>query len=323
LLTKVFITVDVECGEYSPDYEGAVWGRIGNFQCKEYGLSLILDLLKQVNLKAVFFLEALSSFRHGISNLKKISDRILSEGHEIQLHLHPSLRHPVRQPDAEIHLGKYPLNEQVALIETGIDVLKKCGVEKISAFRAGGFGMSMDTFHALEKCGLLYDSSYNLCYLNSSCQLGHIKPIHNDVFLYKNILEFPVTCFRNPLSKKIPFRHLQITASSYGEIKKTLLLASNEKMKTVNILLHSFEFIKFLDKERTVGKPNYIIIKRFTDLLEFLSSKMELFDVVGFNDLSDVSIASMKQLKAQTDFIPELPLHMKIGRQIEQIMARI
>lgn len=320
--TKVFITIDVECGEFCPNYEGCVWGRLGNFPGEEYGLPLILKFLKQANLKAVFFVEALSSFRHGILNLKTIVERILSEGHEIQLHIHPSLRHPVRKHDTEIHMGKYPLNKQIDFIKRGVDVLDKCGVEKISAFRAGGFGASNNTLVALEKCGFVYDSSYNLNYLNSSCQIKLTGSTRNDVFQYGNILEFPVTCFRNPLSSKTPFRHLQITASSAQETKETLLMAHEKKMRSVTILLHSFEFMRFYNKERTVGKPIDINIKRFAKLLKFLSANRELFYVSGYNDLSGAYINSIKTIKDQSDFVPELPLSMKIGRQIEQLITR-
>ena len=289
---------------------------------EEYGLPLILDLLKQENIKAVFFVEALSSFRHGILNLKSIAERILSDGHEIQLHLHPSLRHPIRKPDTEIHIGKYPLNKQIDFIKRGVSVLERCGVEDISAFRAGGFGVSNATLVALEQCGFVCDSSYNLNYLDSSCRLKLPGSPRNDVFQYGNIVEFPVTCFRNPLSAKIPFRHLQITASSYQETTETLLMAHQNKTKSVTLLLHSFEFIKFFNKERTVGKPITINIKRFAKLLKFLSSKRDLFDVSGFNNLSSTYINSIKILKDQSDFIPKLPLSLKIGRQIEQLITR-
>lgn len=319
---KVFITIDVECGEFSPDYEGCVWGRLGNMPAKEFGLPLILDLLKQENLKAVFFVEALSSFRHGFYSLKTIIQRILSEGHEIQLHIHPSLRHLTRKPDAEIHLGKYPLSKQIELIKSGLDVVEKCGGKKITAFRAGGFGINKDTFHALGKCGFLYDSSYNLNYLNSSCLIKLAGPPHNDVFQYENILEFPVTCFRNPFSSKVPFRHLQITASSYQEIKKALLIAHEKKMKSVTILLHSFEFIKFFDKERTLGKPNNINIKRFGRLLKFLAVNRNLFEVSGFNDLSITYLNNVKRLQQKVDYIPKIPVFMKMHRQLEQLITR-
>ena len=99
-------------------------------------------------------------------------------------------------------------------------------------------------------------------------------------------------------------------------------MAHEEKMRTVTILLHSFEFIKFFNKERTVGKPINIIIKRFAKLLEFLSSKRDLFDVSGYNDLSTTYINRLKTLKDRSDFVPKLPLFMKIGRQIEQLITR-
>jgi len=320
--TKVFITIDVECGEFSPDYEGCIWGRLGNLPGEEYGVPLILDLLNQTSIKAVFFVEALSSFRHGIANLKSIVERILSDGHEIQLHIHPSLRHPKRKPETEIHIGRYSLSKQIDFVNKGVEILETCGVGNISAFRAGGFGANNDTLVALERCGFSYDSSYNLNYINSSCRIGLNRLLRNDAFPYGNIVEFPVTCFRNPLSSKIPFRHLQITAASAQETKKALLLAHEEEMRAVTILLHSFEFISYFNKERTVGKPTNINIRRFAKLLDFLSSNAEMFDVSSYNDLSSGYTESVRTRKDQSDFVPELPLRMKIGRQIEQLITR-
>lgn len=321
--TKVFITIDVECGEFSPNYDGCVWGRLDNLPGKVYGLPLILDLLKKSNIKGVFFTEALSSFRHGLSNLKMITDRILAEEHEVQLHIHPSLRFPTRKPDTEIHLGKYPLDIQIDLIKRGLGVLEKCGVENVKAFRAGGFGMNKDTLTALEECGVFYDSSYNVNYLNSSCNLKLQNSQNNDVFKYGDIWEFPVTCFRNPLSSKMPFRHLQITAVSFQEMKKTLLMAHAAKMKSVVVLLHSFELINYYDKERTIGKLNQFNLNRFKKLLDFLSANSNLFEVGGFNDLSISYIDSIKQSDDSTCIVPKLPVFLKIKRQIEQLVARL
>ena len=320
---KVFITIDVECGEFSPDYDGCVWGRLDNSSGHEYGLPLILTLLKNTNLKAVFFLEVLSSSRHGISKLKRIADRIISEGHEVQLHLHPSLRHPIRKPNTEIHLGKYPINTQIELIETGLDILGKCGVTEVTAFRAGGFGINKDTFRALKKCGVLYDSSYNLNYLNSSCLVSLTGPPRNDAFPYEHIVEFPVTCFKNPLSRNMPYRHIQITASSYWETKKALLMAYQNKMKAVVIILHSFEFINFFDKKRTMGKPVNNNILRFSKLLEDLSLNGDLFEVSGFNGLSSVYVDSIKKTENFPHYIPKMPWYLKVARQFEQLKAKL
>lgn len=320
-LTKVFITIDVECGEYSPNYDGCVWGRLLNFPGENYGLPLILNLLKQVKLKAVFFVEALSSFRHGINNFRVIVDSILSEGHEIQLHIHPSLVHPTRIPDAEIHLGKYSINEQVKFIEIGLDVLTKCGAENVNTFRAGGFGANNDTFCALGQCGLKYDSSYNLNYLNSSCNLNFEGRSYNDVFVHENIVEFPITCFKNPFSLQVPYRHLQITAASFAEIRKALLLANKQKMNAVTILLHSFEFLKFYNKERTKGKAVRININRFEKLLTYLASNRDSFNVCGFQDLPTTYINTIKNSNDNAEFVPKLPISLKLHRQLEQFIA--
>jgi len=323
LPTKVFITIDVECGEYSPNYEGCVWGRLANIPRQEYGLPLIIKLLAQYRLKAVFFVEALSALRHGVDNLKYITNKILSEGHEIQLHLHPSLRHLTRKAGTEIHIGKYPLKDQVAFIDNGLNLLAKCGVDDISTFRAGGFGISNDTYHALLKCGLSCDTSFNLNYFNTSCFLDFPGDPPNDAFVHQGIVEFPVTCFRNPWSMNNPIRHMQITAVSFGEMRESLLLANMENMNAVTIILHSFEFIRFFDKMRTVGKPVSINIRRFEKLLQFLSVNKSTFEVCGFANLQSTYLNHIKASKNTSGFIPKGTLRLKFWRQFEQIMSKI
>ena len=320
---NVFITIDVESGEYCKNYNGSVWGELQNHAEVYYGLPLIIDLLEQVKLKAVFFVEALSALRHSVVNLQKICRFILENGHEVQLHIHPNHRHKEHKPGATLLLGKYPLYKQAELINLGIRILKECGVKNISCFRAGGFGIGIDTPLALEQCGILFDSSYDLNYVGSSCLITIPNPIKNDVFKINNIYEFPVTCFHTTGTPKNSYRHLQITACSHVEMKDTLIKAHYSGMANVTILLHSFEFIKYYNKERTLGRKNTTNINRFKKLLLFLAKEKKTFEVMGYNDISSETLRRMLEKDKISNIVPELPFIFKIIRQISQIRKRL
>ena len=53
----------------------------------------------------------------------------------------------------------YSFNEQVEILEHGIDCLKRWGAGKPIAHRAGAYGINIDTIKALKKVGIYIDSS--------------------------------------------------------------------------------------------------------------------------------------------------------------------
>src|SRR5690606_7600302 len=104
-----------------------------------------LDGLPRHGVSAVIFVEPLFAARFGLRYLRETVDLILSNGQQIELHLHSEWAdeiHPRPLPhiaDKRQHMQQLSFDDQLTLIRAGLDLLRDAGVTGISAFRAGSF----------------------------------------------------------------------------------------------------------------------------------------------------------------------------------------
>jgi hypothetical protein len=305
---KILITVDVEC-DHHHGYEKMVFGRLNDGSV--FGVEYIAKTLSNHMLKGVFFFEPLGVNKYGIHGFKKAMELVLSHGHEIQLHLHPSFK---GGPDA---LNAYGLEKQTNMIREGLEILKQCGIRKTKAFRAGSFSADQKTLKALKILGIRFDSSYNLNYINSNCQISTEK-LMNWPFRICSIWEFPVTCFDWPGQRfKHQFRHTQIGAAGFNEIVEVLSKTDRLGYHFVTILLHSFEFINHGKKDG----PNIKNISRFEGLCRFLQSHAQRFQTVGFLELDLDSLGEEDLTPPKA--IPRVGLLSWAKRNLEQLEKRL
>lgn len=308
-MLDVFLTVDVEiwCDgwddidqKFPGAFESYIYGRTNN---GDYGLPFQLDLLNQYNLKAVFFIEPLFAARFGIEPLKEIVEIIKSNGHEIQLHMHPEWVDEAKEDiiqNSKIkrqHMKLYSLNEQKVLIKKGLDLLSLAGVTHINAFRAGGFGANNDTLKALKENGIEIDCSYNETMVGGNCGINTTKKYYQP-FVIEGLLEYPMSCYMDYPGH---MRHMQIGACSFKEFKYLLEDAENKQYKSIVILSHSFEL---LSRNRLKGDDN--LISRFRSLCIYLSDNRDRFNVIGFNNiqakLNKVDVKSLRSPLLTTAF---------------------
>jgi len=316
--TNIFITIDLECRRNSPDFTAAIYGRLRG-QKHSFGLDFILSTFKRYRLAATFFVEPFFSYKFGKAAVEEICSRILVENHDIQLHLHPFFKSPPERA-LEDKLHSYPLEQQIDLIREGKEILHSCGVKEIKAFRAGAFAANNTTYEALAAVGIKISSNYNLDYLRKACRIS-LPGQFNDFFWVKDkILEMPVTCFREYDIKRLKpsFKHLQITAMSYEQMKYIFANAPRFNLKNIVILLHTFEFIHFLDEKNGIGKINPINISRFIRLCEFLRDHHDQFNV---QRISDVDL-NFKTPRAADDVVPRMPWLLSVQGKLEQMRKR-
>ena len=305
---KILITIDVEC-DHRHGYEKMVFGRLHDGTA--FGVEYIAKILSNYNLKGVFFFEPLGVHKYGIQGFKNAMDAVLLYGHEIQLHLHPSFKGGA---DA---LNAYNLEKQINMIGEGLEILRKCGIRKIKAFRAGSFSADQQTLKALNMLGFCFDSSYNLNYINSNCLINTGK-LMNWPFKICSIWEFPVTCFDWPGQRfKHQFKHLQIGAAGFNETIEVLFNADRLGYHFVTILLHSFEFINHNKKDG----PNIKNISRFEGLCRFLQSHAQRFQTVGFLELDLDSLGEEDLTPSKP--IPRVGLLSWAKRNLEQLEKRL
>ena len=153
----------------------------------EWGVAYQAGRLNAYRLKGVFFVEALCAEVLGLDPLKRIIEPILSGGHEVQLHIHPEWvgwfpRDPVAGRRGH-SIADFSYDDQVRLIEIGMENIIKAGAPRPIAFRAGNYGANNDTLRALARLSIRYDSSYNLPYLSGPCRIITEKPLLDPVEL--------------------------------------------------------------------------------------------------------------------------------------------
>jgi hypothetical protein len=303
-MLNVFLTVDTEVWPFSPGWpvtalspdksgfkeeiDTYIYGRTTH---GDYGLPFQMKTLNQHELKATFFLEALFAGRARPDYLKEVVHLVQDNGHEVQLHLHTEWLGEINDPSVPYQfrqfIHEFTLEEQIVLVNKGIQNLRAAGVSHVQAFRAGGYGASQDTLKALARNGLMYDTSYNACYLDSGCEIHLPRPLLQPEKIH-DIWEFPVSFFQDYPGH---YRHTQLCACSFGEMKAALLEAWRAGWFSFVVVLHGSELVRN-GKGENISAPDRINVKRFEQLCAFLAENRDKFRTTVFSDIDVSTIPS-------------------------------
>jgi hypothetical protein len=330
--TRVFLTVDVECSEERlrggvlrppRGYDLRVWGRLRN-QDRALGIPLIVGELAAARLPATFFVEPFGSSYFGEAGLTEVCQFLRAQGHDVQLHVHPVQRRvdwfSRGEPRPSDDMAGYGTGRQAAMLREGLAILERCGVPRTSmrAFRAGNFGASNDTWRAMAAVGLRLSSNFNLCYLEKSCRILWPTPANALFDTRAGVHELPVTNFADG---KGHFRHLQVSAVSFPEMRHALMEASRLRLPQVTIVTHPFEYFVIDSDNEGRGRPNPMNIERLRQLCRFLHERTDLFvvDTLG-------ALAQRLEEGGQTgerSAVPRGRLALRYGRFAEQAYKRL
>jgi hypothetical protein len=282
----VFLTIDVEVwcdgwndidARFPAAFRSYVYGPTSQ---GHYALPHILKVLDTYGLTGVFFVEPLFAARFGIAPLCEIVGLLRDAGQELQLHLHtewvdeaaePLLEHVTHKRQ---HLHQYSLEEQSLLIEHGLALLARAGAHNVNAFRAGSFALNSDTFEALRRNHIQFDSSCNASMPNVN---GCVGSAEFDSFEINGVFEYPMTVFRQPGGA---LRHTQLGACSYAELEYLLWSALESGRRSFLILLHNFELLN-----QAKNRPDEIVVSRFQRLCSFLDQYRDSFNVRTFDGM--------------------------------------
>jgi len=304
---NVFLTIDVET--YTGDYPSDVDGH-------GKGLPYILERLNEFKIGATFFVEALAATRWGIEPIRDMCALIMDFGHDIQLHIHPKVSKIDKIRIIDDKLWKYNKDTQKRLIEVGLGILDKCGVENLVAFRAGDLAANIDTLAVMEEVGLYLSSNRDLDMKSSiHTRINDHFPITNDISKRGNIIDIPVTAFRSAF----PFidgryRHFEICALGAGEMKNALSKMVKAGYRCATVLTHPAEFF------HSSGKGSQFIEKncrRFEELLSYLHCEPQ------FNTVCLRSCSPTVELPAKSPLDVRLSLPYTVIRVWEQGLDRI
>lgn len=251
--TEVCITVDTEFSiggnfynpELLPVAEPMVLGSVDG---TEHALGFLMDSFSEFGVQATFFVEALQTAYFGDEPMGGIARRIVTAGHDAQLHLHPCWLH--YEPNGRGAAPKAPPNDSCAdrsdaeldhFFQLGLSAFSRWGLPRPIAVRTGNFQVDANFYRAAARSGLT---------LSSSVALAAWRPADQELLLAGGshrigpVLELPVFSHNDDLGYKKRPRVLSITGCSYAEIVSVLWQARDHGISPVVIVTHPQEFIK-------------------------------------------------------------------------------
>ncbi|MFT6734143.1 MAG: hypothetical protein ACJAS9_002338 [Polaribacter sp.] len=318
---NVFLTIDTELwllyNDFEKDFDSAIYGKTPQ---GDFGVTHQLETFAEYGLNATFFVEPLFTLQYGKKPLQQLIEKINSYDQEVGLHIHTEWfnttgAHILDNKKLGQNIKDYSEAEQTSIIKVGLELLEEAGAKKITSFRAGNYGGDFNTLKALHNNNLLYDTSYNVPYLNNICNMDTGINLQ-DATKMEEVVEYPVTYFKDYGEHK---RHLQLTACSLSEIKHVLTQAYQQQRHSCTIVLHSFEWIKRIRKnqfrDHTVDK---VCLKRFHKLCKFLSENKDKFTTQKFENINlkgvdmDIQHNEIKSNLCRTS-----------ARMLEQLVRRV
>lgn len=329
----VHLTIDVECAEsrvrggvVAPPlgFAPRVWGRFRNVE-GELGVRRLAEDLRARELAATFYVEPLGARYFGVGELRAVVECLLECGQDVQLHLHPTQRDPEARLRGEAapndDVGSYTLDEQVALLREGVELLVEAGVprERLVAFRAGNFGASNETWEACAAAGLRLSSNYDPGYFDVSCAMRHAGARADLFEPLPGLHELPISCVR---TSRGSLRHLQLTALSAREMRTALRRMRALGYRAATLVSHSFELYGLRDREGTEGLPSRVNTGRWNELLAFLEREREAFPTETAHALVERLLREPPALGASPPF-PRTPPLLELVRLGEQAMKRL
>jgi peptidoglycan/xylan/chitin deacetylase (PgdA/CDA1 family) len=317
---RVYLTFDVEiwCNDwlrlddrFPAAFQRYVYGRSSR---GDFALPKTLDILAKHGLQGVFFVEPLFAARFGLEYLETITALIRSGGQDTQLHLHTEWVNEL--PDPPIvdhsrkrqHLSFHTLEEQVALLSYGVDLLERVGSKRPYAFRAGSFACNADTFRALNHCGIRVDSSLNAC-ANVSAPDLRAQVVHERPALIEGVLSVPVAIYVDGFGRP---RSAQLNGSSTWELQQALESAHAAGHTDFVIVSHNFEMLK-------PGRcdPDPVVVSRFEGICRYLDSNRDAYRVCTFEGITQSDVEVHHRIRPKAGLIAT-------GRRLaEQVWRRI
>jgi hypothetical protein len=318
---SVIISIDAEIAPHTSDWQRDTGRAVdrdlyGITERGERGLRYQLDVLERHDLKAVVFLEALSAEVLGLDLLTVLVGLVQDHGHEVGLHIHTEWLDYYQRPLVGQRCGRnmadFSEDDQVQLIERGLENLSRAGARPITALRAGNAGASAATLRAACRSGIAIDSSYFAPSLNGICRLPCDPELSHPARL-EGVIEVPITWFRDGLNRVRP---AQLCACSMGELEHILKAAWSRNWRIVTLLMHSFELVR----RQSSGQPQKVMRlheNRLHRLCRLLATNHDKFISVTFGELDHDGIVE--------DVAPgclRSPLDRTIRRVCEQAAGR-
>lgn len=252
------------------------------------GITDILNVLSNHQVKATFFTEVLNSYYFGSSKMHKYVKEMINHNQDIQLHTHPCWL-IFKQKNWQNNLKERLIRDDfdhtshediVKIIKDCLAIFNSWDLPPPIAFRAGNLHPKLDLYNALHELNFKISSSIDIpIYKPKEKKLQ----ISNELAFFHHIAEFPVTSYQ---SMGYRDKALTITGSSFHEIKSVLQQSIKCTRSPVIILSHIHEFIKINPKNGLVRR-NKLNLGRLNSLCEYVKESPD-FEFKAFCDLENL-----------------------------------
>ncbi len=262
---QVFLTVDVEAHRVIDEISGDTHDSL---QC-------LLTALRTAGLTATFFVDLCEVRTWGQPFMRRVCERILEAGQDLQLHAHP---HHLTQDSSRWQLGEYDRAEQQQVLDFAWNEYVQVAGKPPAAFRAGGFGIDEHTFALLKERELALDCS--VMYRWPGCKVAQ-EPIGVPGHVH-GIRELPMTpvVTLGTRGHAIRVSSIDFNWLPLFVLKRILRRLRQQGAPTAVVLLHSSSMMVRVDAKNFAYRET--INRRFVQFLTFL--KEESFEVTTIAD---------------------------------------
>jgi peptidoglycan/xylan/chitin deacetylase (PgdA/CDA1 family) len=213
-----------------------------------YGIDDMLSLFAKHNVKATFFVDYFGVYKWGNEIFQEVTNKIKSAGHEVELHLHPSIK------GGKNWLWQYSEEEQEKYISDGITLFEQFNHSQPKYFRAGGYGINNTTLKVLKKLEFEADFSYQ--YQQKRCKLINY-PYKNKAAMVEGLIQIPTTMYRLK-SKPVKQSNINLDWSSLWELKSILNEIIKSNFNSMILIVHSFSFLHRWNRKKFFSAPEKI-----------------------------------------------------------------
>lgn len=328
----VCITVDLEftiagCLHYpqsrTPVGHQSVECLVGD---ESHGLSYMLEVLRRYDIKATFFVETNHVHFFGDRPMGSLVERLLTDGHDVQLHIHPvwdAFRNPDWQTLTPEHqptdrFDDRSMDEAIRLIAEGVRTMKAwTGMEPV-AFRTGGMAAERALYPALAAVGLHLASNVGLGIHRPSDPILHRK---GGRVVLDGILEVPVTTYtiNLPFIQKLD-KCLTVVGSSLAEFRAALSDAAGAAAGPIVILTHPFEFVT-ADSEYRELTVHPCVKTRFNKLCKYLTKNPQHYRMVTFREQAAEWLQAGPTEDIEIDLPPYALFHRYLAKKLDRFTA--
>jgi hypothetical protein len=328
--TNVYLTVDTE------NSMGGAWNdsrlrpvpadrRIFcQINGESYGIGWMCRELNARKLKATFFCEVFGSLVFGEDETRRWFQYLLDQQQDVQMHTHLNYYYYSRRSSAPDEMARRtdnladlepPLRGE--LVDRACDFFRRAAGYDATAYRAGNWRCSRALLQDLGKRGIVVDASFNRTLQNSGSFKNESIAV-NTLQCIDGVWELPITVARQSLPDPAladGVRPFDVVSMSRWEMKKVLEDAHASRSTHVSAVLHSFSGVKAKDLQYQHLRPDQIVRRRFTALLDYLAANQDRFRV---STVGELALEARSASSSQAGWIPSLGFFHPLARKLVQ-----